>query len=408
MRHNKFDTLIGGTDVRTAALTAFFSLTPAFLSAQIEAVPSRLVEVEVERSRACVGTLNRISVLDGVLAPMVARGTRLRQIAEAVAFEDRSMVDPLDGADATEVLVRDWFTTDAALAQRYVTTEDDGLLAERQAGRETIKGIVADALVAVQTQADSILNANASLIQSAGPCDGAIFVRSAVQETCSGVGGPICDQAALPPGESTDFRFVEAGPSVWEIQENRPWTVPSPLQPTADGQLGGGRTIGYARVGNVAVSLSFSPLFRDREQTSPEELAGYQAVNDSLGLNIDHPALAVTPALGLRAALPEPLGTETRYVVHFGDANAPDVLWSGPAGSGQALEATIPLAATHVARLRAGDPVMLTALGGADGDQPEYSILVGNVNQGPAATVLLNYMATQMGEDLGRFVQPRG
>ena len=51
---------------------------------------------------------------------------------------------------------------------------------------------------------------------------------------------------------------------------------------------------------------------------------------------------------------------------------------------------------------------MLTALGGADGDQPEYSILVGNVNQGPAATVLLNYMATQMGEDLGRFVQPRG
>ena len=164
--------------MRTAALTAFFSLTPAFLSAQIEAVPSRLVEVEVERSRACVGTLNRISVLDGVLAPMVARGARLRQIAEAVAFEDRSMVDPLDGADPTEVLVRDWFTTDAALAQRYVTTEDDGLLAERQAGRETIKGVVAEALVAVQTQADSILNANASLIQSAGPCDGAIFVRS--------------------------------------------------------------------------------------------------------------------------------------------------------------------------------------------------------------------------------------
>ena len=184
------------------------------------------------------------------------------------------MVATLDGPDTTEVMLSERFTTDAAHEKRYVTTEAESLLAERQAGRETIKGIVADALVAVQTQADSILNANASLIQSAGQCDGAIFVRSAVQETCSGVGGPICDQAALPPGESTDCRFVEAGPSVWVIQENRPWTVPSPLQPTADGQLGGGRTIGYARVGNVAVSLSFSPLFRDREQTSPEELAG--------------------------------------------------------------------------------------------------------------------------------------
>ena len=50
----------------------------------------------------------------------------------------------------------------------------------------------------------------------------------------------------------------------------------------------------------------------------------------------------------------------------------------------------------------------LTAIGGADGNQPEYSIMVGNVNQGPATVVLLNYMATEMGEDLDRYVQPRG
>jgi len=394
--------------VRTAALAAFITLIPATLAAQVGAVPSRLAEVEVERSRTCVGTLAQIAVLDAVLEPLVTRGTRLRRVAEAVALEDRSMVEPFDPADPAEALVQDWFTTDAALAQRYVTTEDDGLLTERQAGRETIKTVVADALVSVQARADSALNANASLIQSAGPCDGAIFVRSAVEEACADASGAICDQAALPAGQSTDFRFVESAESVWEIQESRPWTVPAPLQPTADGQLGGGRTVGYARIGNVAVSLSFSPLFRDREDASAEELAGYRAINDSLGVSIDHPALAVAPALGLRAALPEPLGTETRYVVHFGDIDAPDVVWTGPAGSGAPLEAAIPLAARHVARLRAGDPVTLTAIGGADGNQPEYSIMVGNVNQGPATVVLLNYMATEMGEDLDRYVQPRG
>ena len=51
---------------------------------------------------------------------------------------------------------------------------------------------------------------------------------------------------------------------------------------------------------------------------------------------------------------------------------------------------------------------MLTAVGGDSGNQTEYSILVGNVNQAPAATVLINYMASQMAEDLGRIMQPRG
>ena len=164
--------------MRTAALAALIAVLPTSVAAQVGAIPSRLVEVEVERSRTCVGTLARISVLDEVLQPLVTRGTRLRQIAEAVAIEDRSAVDPFDGADETEVLVRDWFTTDAALAQRYITSEDAGLLAERQAGRETIKTVVTDALVSVQATADSVLSANTELIQSAGPCDGAIFVQA--------------------------------------------------------------------------------------------------------------------------------------------------------------------------------------------------------------------------------------
>ncbi len=389
------------------ALVAFTALLPVSLAAQIGAVPSRLVEVETERSRACVSTLRQIAVLDRVLAPIVTRGTRLGEIAEAVALEDRMMVEPFASSDETEVLVQNWFTTDAALAQRYVMSEDSGVLAERQAGRETIKAVITEALTTVQQYADSVLTANTALIQAAGPCDGAIFVRGAVLGACEDASGPICEQAALPAGEARDFRFVDTGDSVWEIQETRPWTVPSPLQPTADGQLGGGRTIGYARVGNVAVSLSFSPLFREKDQMSVAELARYDVINDSLGIAIDHPTLAVTPAFGIRAALNEPLGTETRYVLHFDDINAPEILWSGPAESGTPLEAAIPLGAAHVVRFRAGDPVILTAIGGADGNEPEYSIMIGNVNQTPAATVLLNYMAAQMADDLSRYEQPR-
>ena len=46
----------------------------------------------------------------------------------------------------------------------------------------------------------------------------------------------------------------------------------------------------------------------------------------------------------------------------------------------------------------------ITALG----DTHKIHRQIGNVNQGPAATVLLNYMATQMAADLDRYVQPRG
>ena len=393
--------------VNRLTLVAFTTLFPVSLAAQVGAVPSRLVEVETERSRACVSTLGQIAVLDRVLAPVVTRGTRLREIAEAVALEDRMIVEPFESSDETEALVQNWFTTDAALAQRYVMSEDSGVLAERQAGRETIKAVITQELTTIQQYADSVLTANTALIQAVGPCDGAIFVRGAVLDACEDTSSPICEQAALPAGEAKDFRFVDTGESVWEIQETRPWTVPSPLRPTEDGQLEGGRTIGYARVGNLAISLSFSPLFRERDEMSEGELARYDTVNDSLGIAIDHPTLAVTTAFGIRAALNEPLGTETSYVLHFDDINAPDILWSGPAESGTPLEAAIPLGAAHVVRFRAGDPVMLTAIGGADGNNPEYSIMIGNVNQTPAATVLLNYMASQMADDLSRYEQPR-
>lgn len=392
--------------MRTVALAILLAATPSVAVSQVNVVPSRLAEVEIERSRTCVNVLADVSVLNQTLEPLVARGQRLRRIAEAVGLEDRSTVEPFDTEDEAEVLVRDWFVTDAALAQRYVTSEDPSVLSERQAGRETIKAVVARAITDVQAQVNEALEENAELIAAAGPCDGAIFVRSAVLEACASSSGALCEQAALPAGQASDFRFVDAAESVWELQEDRPWTVPTPLQPTADGQLGGARTFGFARVGNVVLSASFSPMFRERSTVSAEELTAYRAVNDSLGLSFNHASVAVAPALGIRAALPVPLGTESRYVLHFGSPDAADVVWSGLAGTGAPLETAIPLGAAHVVRLRAGDPLILTALGGPAEDEVEYSIQLTNVNQAAATRVLLNYMTGQMSADLDRFIQP--
>ncbi|NIQ53056.1 MAG: hypothetical protein GWN71_06330, partial [Gammaproteobacteria bacterium] len=75
-------------------------------------------------------------------------------------------------------------------------------------------------------------------------------------EACADGSGSICQAAAGAPGEETGFRFVDAPESVWEIQELRPWTAPEPLRPGPAGQLDGGRTIGFTRVGNVVVSVA--------------------------------------------------------------------------------------------------------------------------------------------------------
>jgi hypothetical protein len=397
--------------VRSRLLVLSLVLAATPLAAQSDAVPSGLAAVETHRSATCVGVLARVEGVNEQLEPHALRSQRLRALAQAIALEDRSSVEPLDASDPVERRVQEWFEADAALAQRFVNTQDANITTERAAVRENIKVAVTNAVQEVQQRADEILQANADLPAAAALCEGAIFVRSAVLEACETQGGPMCAQAALPASEVRGFRFVDDPETLWDIQELRPWTSPTPLRPSPTGQLDGARTVGFARIGNVVLSVAFSPLIRDRAELSADELASFQSVNDSLGIDSSHPDLAFTPALGVRAALPRPLAGEDRYVLHFGAPDAPEVLWSGAAATGAPLEATVPLGAAHAARLRSGETISLTALsGGAQGTPAEatFTIPMSNVSQSSAVDALLRYMGSSLSTDLAVLLQPRG
>ena len=162
--------------------------------------------------------------------------------------------------------------------------------------------------------------------------------------------------------------------------------------------------------GNVVVSVAFTPVFRDKAETPPEELAAWRATNDSLGITFEHPEIAFVPGLGIRAALPEPLGGEDRYILHFGTPDEPLILWQGQAGTGRTLQDTRPLSATDIQLLGSGQPVVLTALktDASGADEIAWAIAISEVNQAGATQTLLGYMANQLSVDLNKLLTPRG
>ncbi len=394
------------TRLQLAALALAASAAgPTPLTAQIpDSPPPDMPRIELERSRTCVATLAEVEVLDVRLDPLAARSRRLMSIAQAIALEDRSVTGLLDPSNPVESDVRAWFATDSLLAVRYLENQNPALQEQRAAGRESIKAQVSEALEAVGRRADSVMAESGDLVQRAGPCDGAVFVRPAVLEACAGVTSELCTAAAQPPDPAGPYRFVDEPADVWELRELRPWTDPSPLAVGPSG-LDGGRTIGYARVGNVVVTAAFTALLKDRAQATPAELTTFEQNNQALAITFDHPDIAFTPALALRAALPQPLGGEDRYLVHFGDPDDPDVVWSAAAGSGAPLEASLPISPVHALKLRDGEPLTLTA---ARGDDSVYSITLTEANQVTAVSTLLGYMATQLGVDLRRIAPPNG
>jgi hypothetical protein len=369
-----------------------------------DAPPASLATVELERSRSCVATLAAIQELDVLLDPLAQRSRRLMGISEAIAIEDRSVTGELDPSDPLESDVRAWFSTDSLLAVRFVETGNEALQEQRGAGRTAVQERVTRAMEEVQASADSLLSENRAVLTAAGPCDGAVFVRPAVSEACAEMQSELCDAAAAPPDRNTGFVFVDTPEEIWDLQDLRPWTTPAPLQP-GPGGLDGGRSIGYARVGNVVLTAAFAPLLRQRSEVRPAELFQYEQTNQALALTFEHPDIAFTPALALRAALPEPLAEEDGYVLHFGEASAPDVLWQGEAGSGAPLEASLPMTAAQVIRLRNGDALTLTATLRGD---PVYSIALSTAEQAASVGALLRYMAAGMGADLMRIAPPNG
>ena len=66
-----------------ALLLTLFGGAGAGVAQTPDAPPSRIVEVELERSRSCVTTLAAVAELDAVLDPLAQRSRRLLNIADA-------------------------------------------------------------------------------------------------------------------------------------------------------------------------------------------------------------------------------------------------------------------------------------------------------------------------------------
>lgn len=388
----------------------FVFLAGGILAADAAAqLPRRLEAVELARSRSCVGVLDRLDALDRSLAPLVARSERLLAIAQAVALEDPEAVEPLDARDPLEGAVSAWFASDSDLARRYLAAPAPALLEERMAAREAIKARVNEALAAVQREANEAIEATGDLRREAARCDGAVFIRGAVVETCGRATSPVCIAAADSIARSGPFRFVESADVLWGLQELRAWTAPTPFR-VADGQLTGARTVGVTRVGNVVVTVVFGPLLQQRSALAPEALQTLLALADSLGYGTAHPDLVYVPSLAVHATLPEPLDEEAKYVLHFGLPEEADAVWIAEAGTGEAIEGIVPLGPGYLDRLRAGDPLQLTAVRAPDerGESDAlYAIELSALNQASSVQALLGYMAGPLAADLLRFLPPQ-
>lgn len=390
----------------------FALLVPLALQAQ-DQPPAGLAEVELARSRACVGTLSRLEELDRTLAPYSARLERLRALGRAVTLEDPTEAAPLAEDDPVEGAVARWFVQDSVLAARWVAERDDGVQEERTRARDAMVETLRQAMQVVGGEAQAQLGDAAELEAAALPCEGAIFVRSAVVEACAGGQSTLC-QAAATTEPGGPFRFVDAPEDLWDVGDYRPWTQPGPLQVTAQGALVGGRTGSQARKGNVIMAVGLAPLIRNRAELTEEEIADFEANLDSLGFTFQHPLVVMAPAIEVTANVPSPIGGETHLLLHFGDLSGPDVIWSSEVGEGGVFQALFPAAPADLVRLQAGEVVSLTAVrvpevpeGETPEAEPVYTVSLLQVGQTQQVSALLQYMGGGgLNRDLAALLTP--
>jgi hypothetical protein len=381
---------------------------PMSVAAQ-EAPPSDFAELEIERSRECVGVLQRLQNLNLALEPLGQRSERVLALLQAIALEDRTLMESLDLSDATESAIYDWFLADGRLAQSFVDTGNQALQQQRTINREQIRGRVQAQGEEVQAEAQMIIEAAGDLGTRTNLCEGAILIRPTVLEACETEESPVCDAAAdtiATPG----YAFVDSPGDLWGVEELRPWSQPGALQIEPDGTLSGAMTVALARIGNVVLTVAFSPLIMERSALSEDATADFQQILDSLGFEFDHPDFIYAPSLAVRATLPEPLAGEDSYILYFGEPDSVDLIWEGPAATGEMLDGTFLLSARHVLRLQAGELIRFTAIKSVENEDPEgpFTVEVTTVNQVPTTRALLAYMANQLAADLNRLRPPRG
>lgn len=403
---------------RAAVVVLLAALSiPLQIGAQ-ETPPPGLMEVEIARSRACVGALERLEDLGMRLEPLARSAERLRALNQAIALEDAAEVEPFDESDPVESAVRDWFVADAELGSRYAETQDSLLIVRREEAKSAIRQRLQEAMESLRVRAESEAVDAEEIETAAVPCQGVLLVRSAVLEGCGATSGEslLC-QAVADTTRSGPFRFVDSPEDLWDVEELRPWTDPTPLQVTPDGSLVGARTVARSRLGNIVVAVAFSPIIRERAQLDSTQAAEFDANLDSLGFSFDDPRFVMTPAFELQVSLPAPIGGETHYLLHFGDVAAPEILWSAEAGPGGVIQAAVPLSGADLNKFQAGQPLSFTAVAmkapPEEGAAPEgefvFSLAIAPVNQQRAATGLLSYMAGgALAEDLKRIIPPLG
>ena len=384
-------------------------LLPAALAGQ-DPIPRDLAEVEIARSRACVGALADLAELDTTIESYAQRADRLNALGLAVSLEKRQDADPFDAEDPTETAVAQWFAADSALAARFLERSDSTILVERDHARTVILDQLRQKLQEVSEDAQGKIREGAAISAAAEPCVGAILIRSVVLEECDSGPNPVCD-AARAEEPQAPYRFVDAPSELWDMEEYGPWTRPEPLQAGPAGDLVGARTSTRARIGNVAILLTLKPLLRKRSDLSEEEAAQYQANLDSLGFTFDHPDFVMIPGIDLQGNLPPPLGGETHYLLHFGDLSGDDLIWSMEAGSGGPLRAVFPARAADLARLQAGEVVSLSAIRAPDEEgaasEAVFTLSLLQVGQESNVRILLQYFADgSLNRDLRALIPP--
>jgi len=389
-------------------LIAPLFLLTAPLQAQ-DAPPPDLAAVETARSRACVPALAHLDEVNAQLEPLFRRADRINALASAITVEDTTYVVPFDRADPLEDAVREWFAADLALALRYVDTQDESIMAQRDQGREQILQRLRDALGALEPQADAILLAAGDVDTAADECEGAIFVRSAVLEACQGVDTALC-AAARSTEPNARYSFVDAAVDLWEVEEMRVWSEPLPLHRGADGEFAGVRTGVLARRGNLILVVGMEPMIRPRTSVTAEEAAQFDANLDSLGFVFEDERFIMAPALTVQFNVTAPLGGETHYLLHFGNLSDPanDVIWTAPSAGGVGIQAMFPMPPQALMALAQGEPVNLTAVRVLeDGKEADtvFTLELTDLGQTRAIGGLLTYIGSgQLGRDIKALV----
>ncbi len=380
-----------------------------------EAPPPNMVADEIERSRSCVPVLARLADLNVELEPLAQRVSRIEQLYQAVALEDSLRVTPFDDSSPEDRLVQEWFTADGELARRYVETEDEALLEERQQLRSQLVQELEGSFEAITGEADDILGRDGDLPAAMGSCDGAILIRSAVVEACDADDGSAVCQEAREGTVDGQYRFVDEGEDLWDVEQLRPWSSPTGIGPRADGGLGGAATGTLTRRGNVQLALGIEPIIRDRESVTEEEAAEFDANLEAMGFTWDDPRFVMSPGLVIELDIDRTLADESHYLLHFEDLSDPpsQVFWSTPAGGEGPILGAFPSPEPVLARLMSGEEVTLTAVRLTDEEEMEgevlYSLGFTSVGQAQAVTSLLQYMASgQLSQDLTNLFPPEG